>query len=95
MREPPPSAENAGCRTAGVERLHHQDAVADGQRTRAAGVADDHVCRTARADRCAVYDQCIGARCDVALVEHRVELQRATIGDEGAGAGNPGLRARR
>ena len=32
--------EGAGCRTAGVEHLHHQDAVADGQRTCAAGVAD-------------------------------------------------------
>ena len=43
------------------------------------------------ADRRAVYDQRIGARGGAALVEHRVELQRAAIGDEGAGAGNPGL----
>src|SRR5258708_848463 len=49
--------ENPGCRTGLVERLHHQDAVADGQRTRAAGVADCHVCRAARANRRAVYDQ--------------------------------------
>ena len=46
------------------------------------------------ADRRAVYDQRIGARCGAALVEHRVELQRAAIGDEGAGAGNaPAWRA--
>ena len=32
--------EGTGCRTAGVEHLHHQDAVADGQRTCAACVAD-------------------------------------------------------
>ena len=74
-----------------VKYLRHQDAVANGQRTPAAGVADYHVCWAARADRRAVYDQRIGARCGAALVEHRVEPQRAAIGDEGAGAGNPGL----
>ena len=84
-----PAAERLG-----VERLHHQDAVADGQRTRAAGVADCHVCCAARANRRAVYDQRIGARGGAALVEHRVELQRAAIGDESAGAGEtPAWRA--
>ena len=47
------------------------------------------------ANRRAVYDQCIGARGGAALVEDRVESQRAAVGDEGAGAGNPSLAARR
>src|SRR4029077_11300744 len=42
------------------------------------------------ANRRAVYDQRIGARGGAALVEDRVEFQRAA-GDEGAGAGNPSL----
>ena len=90
MTKPPLSAKAPGYRAAGVERLHHQDAVADGQRTRAAGVADYHVCRTARADRCAVDDQRVRARGGAALVEDRVEFQRAAVGDEGAVAGDPG-----
>src|SRR5262249_6811172 len=45
-----------------------------------------YVCWAAQ-DRCSVYDQRIGARCDVTLVEHRVELQRAAIGDESSEAG--------
>ena len=89
-REP----KRAGCGAGRVQYLRHQDPVADGQRTPAAGVADCHVRCAARADRCAVYDQRIGARCGAALVEHRVELQRAAIGDEGAGAeqSRPGAR---
>src|SRR6516164_7275793 len=79
-------SKRAGVGAGPVNYLHHQDSVVDGQRTQAAGVADEHVRGAAAEDRRPVYDQRIGARCDVALVEHRVELQRATIGEESSGA---------
>ena len=79
MIEPPWSENAPEAERARVQYLHHQNPVANGQRTRAAGVADCHTCWAARANRRAVYDQRIGARCGAALVEHRVELQRAAI----------------
>ena len=78
--------EGAGRRARRVKHLHHQDAVADGLRARAAGVQNGNLCRASGADGRAVDDQCIGERCGAALVEHGVEHQRAAIGDERAAA---------
>ena len=87
--------KRAGCGAGWVQDLRHQDPVADRQQTPAPGIADYHACCAARADRRAVYDQRIGARCGTPLVEDRVEPERAAIGDESAGAASPRPAARR
>jgi hypothetical protein len=80
--------KRAGCGAGWIQHLHHQDAIADGQCTRAIRVADCGFCRPTSADLRAVHDQHVGLRCGPPLIEHRVEFQRAAIGDESSGAAN-------
>ena len=89
--EPPLSGNAPEAEKKSFQDLHHQDPLAYSQRTPAAGIADCHACWAARADQRAVDDQCIGARCGAALVENRVEPQRAAIGNESSGAGNAAM----
>jgi hypothetical protein len=67
--------ESAGIRTVRIQDLHHQDAVANGERTRAARIVDEDSGRAVRTNRRAVDNQNVRKRCGAALVEHGVELE--------------------